>query len=106
PFYISCQFDALTSKRAYKEPFSLEKSFGIIKEGRGNHFDPDVMAAFFAIEDEILAIKGISSINSGNDSRYLISTFPPVCVRTPVCRATAKAWRTGRRRRESMRYCP
>jgi len=33
----------------------LEKSFGIIKEGRGNHFDPDVMAAFFAIEDEILA---------------------------------------------------
>jgi len=84
----------------------LEKSFGIIKEDRANHFDPDVMAAFLTAEDEILAIKGISSINSGNDSRYLISTFPPVCVRTPACRATAKAWRTGRRRRESMRYCP
>jgi len=50
-------FDALTSKRPYKEPFSLEKSFGIIREGRGNHFDPDVVDAFFAIEDEVLSIK-------------------------------------------------
>lgn len=50
-------FDALTSKRPYKEPFSLEKSYGIIREGRGNHFDPDVVDAFFAVEDEILAIK-------------------------------------------------
>ena len=54
---IADVFDALTSKRPYKEPFSLEKSFAIIKEGRGNHFDPDVVDAFFAIEDEILSIK-------------------------------------------------
>jgi len=50
-------FDALTSKRPYKEPFSLEKSYSIIRESRGNHFDPDVVDAFFAIEDEILGIK-------------------------------------------------
>ena len=54
---IADVFDALTSKRPYKEPFSLEKSFVIIKEGRGNHFDPDVVDAFFAVEDEILAIR-------------------------------------------------
>ncbi|WP_457552464.1 HD domain-containing phosphohydrolase [Desulfobacula sp.] len=50
-------FDALTSKRPYKEPFSLEKSYGIIREGRGSHFDPEVVDAFFSIEEEILSIK-------------------------------------------------
>lgn len=50
-------FDALTSKRPYKEPFSLEKSYGIIRESRGSHFDPDVADAFFAVENEILSIK-------------------------------------------------
>lgn len=50
-------FDALVSKRPYKEAFSVEKSLSIIKEGRGGHFDPEVVDAFFAIQDEILAIK-------------------------------------------------
>ena len=54
---IADVFDALTSKRSYKEPFTLEKSFAIIREGRGSHFDPDVVDAFFAIQDEILSIK-------------------------------------------------
>ena len=50
-------FDALTSKRPYKNPFSLEKASAIIQEGRGNHFDPDVVDAFFAVMPEILSIK-------------------------------------------------
>ena len=54
---IADVFDALTSKRPYKEPFSLEKSFSIIKDGQGNHFDPDVVDAFLAVQDEILEIK-------------------------------------------------
>ena len=54
---IADVFDALTSKRPYKEPFAVEKSLDIIKEGRGNHFDPDVVDAFFAVEDEILSVK-------------------------------------------------
>ncbi len=54
---IADVFDALTSKRPYKEPFSLEKSYAIIREGRGSHFDPDVVDAFFSLEEEILAIK-------------------------------------------------
>jgi putative two-component system response regulator len=54
---IADVFDALTSKRPYKEPFSVEESLAIIREGRGTHFDPDVVDAFFAIQDEILAIK-------------------------------------------------
>jgi putative two-component system response regulator len=54
---IADVFDALTAKRPYKESFSIEKSLAIIREGRGSHFDPDVVDAFFAIKDEILAIK-------------------------------------------------
>jgi putative two-component system response regulator len=54
---IADVFDALTSKRPYKEPFSVEKSLVIIKSWRENYFDPEVVDAFTAIEDEILAIK-------------------------------------------------
>ncbi len=54
---IADVFDALTSKRPYKEPFPLEEAFSIIKEGRGSHFDPRVVDAFLAVEDEILSIK-------------------------------------------------
>ncbi len=39
-------YDALRSKRAYKEGFSHEKSVSIIMEGKGSHFDPDVVDAF------------------------------------------------------------
>ncbi len=49
-------FDALTSKRPYKPAFSLRQSFAIIKQQRGESFDPDVVDAFFDCKDEILRI--------------------------------------------------
>ncbi|MCP4600319.1 MAG: two-component system response regulator [Proteobacteria bacterium] len=54
---IADVFDALTSRRPYKEPFSVEKSFEILKEGKAKHFDPAVVDAFFEVESEILSIK-------------------------------------------------
>lgn len=45
-------FDALVSKRSYKEPFSFEQALDIIREGSGSHFDPKVVEAFLAAEDE------------------------------------------------------
>lgn len=50
-------FDALTTKRPYKDAFPDEKAFGIIIEGRGKHFDPDVVDAFLSEKEEILSIK-------------------------------------------------
>lgn len=50
-------YDALSSKRPYKEAFSHEKSMGIIREGRGTHFDPDVLDAFLLSEPRILEIR-------------------------------------------------
>jgi response regulator RpfG family c-di-GMP phosphodiesterase len=39
-------FDALMSKRVYKEAFSFEKTAGIIQEGSGSHFDPALVELF------------------------------------------------------------
>ncbi|QVL48280.1 MAG: two-component system response regulator [Thiocapsa sp.] len=39
-------FDALISSRVYKPAMSYEKAREIISEGRGSHFDPDIVAAF------------------------------------------------------------
>jgi putative two-component system response regulator len=50
-------YDALTSKRCYKEAFSHEKSRSIIEEGCGKHFDPDVILAFQETEDEFQRIR-------------------------------------------------
>ncbi|TAJ82028.1 MAG: HD domain-containing protein [Gallionellaceae bacterium] len=45
-------YDALRSKRCYKESFSHEKSRAIIQEGEGKHFDPDIVSCFLEIEND------------------------------------------------------
>ncbi len=49
-------FDALVSKRSYKNGFPLDKAFAIIEEGMGTHFDPQIAAAFLHARDEATAI--------------------------------------------------
>jgi putative two-component system response regulator len=49
-------FDALISRRHYKAPFPLEEVVKIINEGRGKHFDPDIVDAFIALQDEFVEI--------------------------------------------------
>jgi len=50
-------YDALTSKRCYKESFSHAKARQIILQGRGTHFDPDVIDAFLAAEEAFDTIR-------------------------------------------------
>jgi putative two-component system response regulator len=50
-------YDALTSKRVYKDILTHEKARSIVIKARGTHFDPDVVDAFTANEDRFLAIK-------------------------------------------------
>jgi putative two-component system response regulator len=47
-------FDALSSKRPYKPPFPLEKCFELLEEGRGRHFDPQIVDAFFKRRKDIV----------------------------------------------------
>lgn len=50
-------FDALTTARPYKEAWSLERAVAEIHMGSGSHFDPQVVTAFEATFEGILAIK-------------------------------------------------
>lgn len=68
-------FDALTSKRTYKDAYSVQESNRIIKEGRGKHFDPEVVDVFFAIQDEILQIKELFADQSHDPVDVLDQTF-------------------------------
>ncbi|MES2606212.1 MAG: two-component system response regulator [Pseudomonadota bacterium] len=49
-------YDALISKRVYKEAMSHEKAVAIIEEGRAKHFDPDMVDTFLAVQGEFLRI--------------------------------------------------
>ncbi|MBO4368588.1 MAG: HD domain-containing protein, partial [Desulfovibrio sp.] len=49
-------FDALVSKRSYKEGFPYDKAFSIIEEESGSHFDPIIVKAFFAAKDEVISV--------------------------------------------------
>jgi putative two-component system response regulator len=49
-------YDALISRRVYKNPMSHADACRIILRGSGAHFDPDVVAGFEVIVDEFAAI--------------------------------------------------
>ena len=49
-------YDALISARTYRPAFTHETAVELIRQGRGEHFDPDVVDAMLAIEDQFMAI--------------------------------------------------
>ena len=49
-------YDALVSRRTYKQQFSHEDALDIICKNSGIQFDPDVVAAFVASSDEFSRI--------------------------------------------------
>ena len=46
-------FDALTSKRVYKDAFSVDKAIDILKESSGSHFEPELVDEFIKIRSKI-----------------------------------------------------
>ena len=50
-------YDALTSKRCYREAFSHEETVRMIYQESGSHFDPDVVEAFRVLEKEFRRIR-------------------------------------------------
>lgn len=51
-------YDALTSHRVYKDAIPHDQAVAIILEGRGKHFDPDIVDAFLEIKDQFKDISG------------------------------------------------
>lgn len=52
-FAVVDVFDALTTRRPYKAPIPFEETMRHLEEGRGTHFDPDVLNAFEAIAPQL-----------------------------------------------------
>jgi putative nucleotidyltransferase with HDIG domain len=52
-FAVVDVFDALTTRRPYKAPIPFEETMRHLEEGRGSHFDPDVLNAFETIAPEL-----------------------------------------------------
>ncbi|MEQ1635401.1 MAG: HD domain-containing phosphohydrolase [Methylococcales bacterium] len=50
-------FDALTSERPYKKPWTIEAAIDFLNEGSGKHFKPECVTAFLKDWDNVLAIK-------------------------------------------------
>ncbi|MFP5516426.1 HD domain-containing phosphohydrolase [Azospirillum sp. B21] len=50
-FAIADVFDALTSRRPYKDPMPFAAAMDILHAGAGGHFDPDMLARFAAIAE-------------------------------------------------------
>ena len=58
-------YDALISRRVYKEPMSHEQAVAIIVEGRGSHFDPDIVDGFLDIQE---VFRGIAQQYADSDA--------------------------------------
>ncbi len=50
-------YDALSSKRVYKSAFPHEVAKDILLKESGKHFDPNIIAAFQAAEEQFLAVR-------------------------------------------------
>ncbi len=65
-------YDALTSKRVYKEAYSHEKASAVVIQGSGTHFDPDVVDAFLANQAKFVAVR--KSLADSAEQPALVST--------------------------------
>jgi putative nucleotidyltransferase with HDIG domain len=75
-FAVADVFDALTSRRPYKEPFSCEAAFAILEQGRGSHFDPRVLDAFQPLAPQLfLSFQNSDSQQLRNDLRAVITHY-------------------------------
>ena len=69
-------YDALISRRVYKPPFSHTKAVGIILEGRGSHFDPRVVDAFMALQEDFRGIV-LADADHEEERRNLMEPYRP-----------------------------
>lgn len=72
-------FDALTSKRPYKEPWTVEAAHDWIVSESGKYFDPAVVRAFEAAMPEILRIRELYRDDIIDPKQVL--TLPPLAPR-------------------------
>ena len=55
-------FDALVSKRCYKEAYSFDEAFKIIEENLGTHFDPVLGRIFMECRPELETLYSVNAL--------------------------------------------
>ncbi len=72
-------YDALISCRIYKDGMRHEDAVKIIAEGRGTHFDADIVDAFLRIQDQFQAISSryADGVREVADKRRQVAAFSP-----------------------------
>jgi len=80
-------YDALTSRRVYKDAYSHEVAYNIITGDAGKHFDPQVIAAFVELEHDFIEIRtrfgdreGPSTANCSGDATFPLAGQSVVAV--------------------------
>jgi response regulator RpfG family c-di-GMP phosphodiesterase len=68
---IADVYDALSSKRSYKEPWDEARSIEIISQGAGTHFDPELVEIFL---ERIALIRAIQVRYSETKTTSLITS--------------------------------
>ena len=53
---VADEYDALISRRVYKQPMTHEQAVSMVVHGKNTHFDPDVVEAFITVQEEFRAI--------------------------------------------------
>ncbi|CAN7428289.1 two-component system response regulator [Acidovorax sp. LjRoot66] len=79
-------YDALISRRVYKEGMPHAKAVDIMREGRGSHFDPDILDAFLGMLDEFQRIAqkfADSDADMADKARHLELATTPASPPTP-----------------------
>lgn len=81
--YALCDaYDAIRSRRPYKDEIPHEEAVRRIQAGRGSHFDPDVVDAFLDCEQEFMEIHETYSLFS----QAFCTVFSEECARTLTVR--------------------
>jgi len=79
-FAIVDVFDALTSKRPYKESWTMPEAIAMLKRGSGSHFDPQLVKVFVRLAPDLYQkINGVEehrleSMLQHSIARYFLTT--------------------------------
>jgi response regulator RpfG family c-di-GMP phosphodiesterase len=65
-------YDAMTSKRCYKDSISHDDSIRRIELARGSHFDPDMVDAFLSCHEEFRAINLLPSMHDNMEPETML----------------------------------
>lgn len=84
-------YDALTSKRVYKEAFSHETARTLILEGQETQFDPDVVRAFLRREQSFIAIAAAGNATSSSAGVLPSMVDAPALGESVVCMASTNS---------------